>query len=116
MLRASAQTSGEAVDLQGIVADEAGAMGVPGDLALLAFAEASLGDDAQAIAAARQRVAQELGEPAMVDAAGIIANFQRMVRIADGTGIQLDARMDGLTADLRDELGINDYGQFSKSK
>ena len=46
----------------------------------------------------------------MVDAAGVIANFQRMVRIADGTGIPLtDNRLVALTVDLRDELGINDY-------
>ena len=45
----------------------------------------------------------------MVDAAGVIANFQRMVRIADGTGIPLDKRVVALTADLRDELGLNDY-------
>ena len=45
----------------------------------------------------------------MIDAAGVIANFQRMMRIADSPGIPLDARMDALTADLRSELGINRF-------
>ena len=37
------------------------------------------------------------------------ANFQRMVRIADGSGIPLDAPMAMITADIRDELGINEF-------
>ena len=108
-LRVSAQISGDDIDLEGIVGGEAVATGIPGGKALLAFAETGLGDDAGAITAARQRVWKELGERSMVDAAGIIANFQRMVRIADGTGIALDNRLVAVTADLRDELGINDY-------
>ena len=110
MLRVSAKTSGDDVDLAGIVADDEIATGIPGDRALLAFAEAGLGDDAEATAAARQRVVEELGEASMIDAACIIANFQRMVRIADGTGIALDAGVAALTADLREDLGINAYG------
>ena len=46
----------------------------------------------------------------MIDAAGIIANFQRMVRIADGTGIPLDEPVAMMTQDLRSDLGINKYG------
>ena len=111
MLRASAQTAGEDVDLAAIVEGGAMATSLRGDQALLAFAEAALGDDAEAIAKARQQVRSELGEAAMIDAAGVIANFQRMVRIADGTGIPLDARMDALSADLRVELGLRRYGE-----
>ena len=108
-LRVSAQISRENVDLEGIVAGQAVDTGIRGGKALLAFAETGLGDDAEAIAAARLRVREELGERAMVDAAGIIANFQRMVRIADGTGIALDDQLVAVTADLRDQLGINAY-------
>lgn len=108
-LRASARISRDNVDLEGIVGGEAVPTGIPGGGSLLGFAETSLGDDAEAIGDARQRVCGELGERSMVDAAGIIANFQRMVRIADGTGIPLDNRWVAATADLRDQLGINDY-------
>ncbi len=83
---------------------------LPGSDALLNFVEVSLGDDADAIAAARQAVVDALGEPAMVDAAGVIANFQRMVRIADSTGIPLDPPVAMMTQDIRTELGINNYG------
>ena len=111
MLRASAQTSGEDVHLAVVVDGGSVTTSVPGDQALLAFAEVALHDDAEAIAKARQQVRSDLGEAAMIEAAGVIANFQRMVRIADGTGIPLDAPMDALTADLRVELGINRYGE-----
>ena len=109
MLSLSAKTHGDDVDIKGVVAGEEIATGIPGDKALLAFAEVCLGDDAAAIAGARGQVTEQLGEAAMVDAACVIANFQRMVRIADGTGIPLDARMAAATAGLRKDLGINDY-------
>ena len=109
MLRASSQVAGKSVDLESVVAGSAVESGVPADKALLAYAEVALSDDADAISAARQRVADELGEAAIVDAAGVIANFQRMVRIADGTGIPLDGPMTMLTAGIREDLGINAY-------
>lgn len=109
MLRASARTDGEDLDLATIVEGGKVPTSARGDQALLAFAEAALGDDAEAIAKARQQVRSELGEAAMIDAAGVIANFQRVVRIADGTGIPLDAPMDALSADLRIELGLSRY-------
>jgi hypothetical protein len=57
----------------------------------------------------------ELGENAMVDAAGVIANFQRMVRIADGTGIPLDTPVAMMTSSIREDLGINEYGSASNT-
>ena len=75
----------------------------------MAFAEAALGDDSGLISATRNDVIKALGIDAMVDAACIIANFQRMVRITDGTGIPLDPPVAMITADLRDDLKLNDY-------
>lgn len=111
MLRVSDDVDEEStsVDLNALV-DSNEDSGVVGGSELIEFAEAALGDEATAIRHARARVSDALGEAAMVDAAGIIANFQRMVRIADGTGIPLDPAMAAMTADLRDQLGINQYG------
>ena len=109
MLSVSARTNGDDVNLNGIVEGAKIATGIPGDQALLEFAEVCLGDDTAAIGCARQQVIGELGEAAMVDAACIVANFQRMVRIADCTGIALDSEVAAITADLREDLGINDY-------
>ena len=114
MLRASGQTTGEDIDLQGIVEGDAVETGIPGSKALLTFAEAALGDDLQEIAAARNAVIEALSEAAMVDAAAVIAHFQRMVRIADGTGIQLDPQMAALTTDIREQLGIDSYASAAR--
>lgn len=110
MLRVSSEIEGEAVDLKGVVEGNRVETGVPAGAELLRFAETALGDDAEAIRAAREAVAGKLGEAAMVDSAGIIANFQRMVRIADGTGIPLDTPVAVLTDGIRNDLGINAYG------
>ena len=43
----------------------------------------------------------------MVDAAGVASNFERMVRIADATGIELGAALEGLTANVRTVLSLD---------
>ena len=46
----------------------------------------------------------------MVDAVGVASNFQRMVRIADSTGITL-GNFEAITEDIREDLGINAYAR-----
>ena len=46
----------------------------------------------------------------MIDAAGVASHFQRMVRIADATGITL-GDVEAVTADLRSELGIDAFAR-----
>ena len=119
MLRASTQVSGESVNLNGIVEGNEVQTGLRGGEALIRFAEASVGDSvddkADDIRVAREAVKDELGENSMVDAAGVIANFQRMVRIADGTGIPLDTPVAMMTSSIREDLGINEYGSASNT-
>ena len=119
MLRASTQVSGEAVNLNGIVDGNEVQTGLRGGKVLIRFAEASIGDsfddNADETRVAREAVKDELGENAMVDAAGVIANFQRMVRIADGTGIPLDTPVAMMTSSIREDLGINEYGSASNT-
>ena len=110
MLRVSTQVSGDDISLQGIVEGNDADTGIPAGDALIDFAEKAMTFDADAIARAREEVKARLGEPAMIDAAGVIANFQRMVRIADGTGIPLDTPVAVLTDGIREDLGINDFG------
>ena len=54
------------------------------------FAEAVARRDAQALAQSRRALLQAAGPAVLVDAAGVAANFQRMVRIADAIGIPVD--------------------------
>jgi len=76
---------------------------------LVAFAEAIVGDDEAALARARSEVLDKLGPEALVDAASVASNFERMVRIADSTGIPLDGPMEMMSEDLRGELGIDRF-------
>ncbi len=81
----------------------------------MTFAEAVVGGDELQVATARQVLLDAVGPEALVDAAAVAANFERMDRIADATGIPLDAPMDLLTADLRSELGIDSFASSVNS-
>ena len=110
MLRESVELAGESIDFQGLTDPSCGFIkGVPHSEALLRFADAWMGDDEAALATARAAVADALGPEALVDAAGVASNFQRMVRIADAIGIPADPALMAVSEDLRDQLGINDY-------
>ena len=91
MLRLSADVTESDVDLRMINGDESA---LPGDIvhgaALLGFAEAFVSREEKALTVARERLLAEAGPAVVVDTAGVAANFQRMVRIADATGIPLD--------------------------
>ena len=76
---------------------------------LAAFAEAMVGEDNAVLAQARQQVVDAVGPESMIDAAGVASNFERMVRIADSTGIALDERTATLSQEARAELGLNQF-------
>ena len=113
MLRASTKTAGTDVDVHAVMGGEFSAAGVThGDL-LVAFAEAAVaaGDEKDAeLTAAREKLLAVASPELVVDAAAVVGNFQRMVRIADGTGIPIDSRMNALTAGMREDLGIDQFG------
>lgn len=56
-----------------------------------------------------------MGPAAVVDAAAVAGNFERMVRIADGTGIPLDTPVKLVSADLREDLGLDRFGSASET-
>ena len=89
--------------------EAAATSGVEHGAVLIAFAEAMAGEDDAALARARQAVVEVLGAEAMVDAAGVASNFERMVRIADSTGIPLDERMEVLSKPVRDKLHLERF-------
>ncbi len=62
----------------------------------------------------RKRLIAELGPEGFVDAAAVLGNFERMNRIADATGIPLDGPVDFVTADLREDLGLNAFNQGAR--
>ncbi|MDH4364988.1 MAG: hypothetical protein OEY41_18190 [Acidimicrobiia bacterium] len=62
------------------------------------------------MATARERLLAVVGGSGLAEAAATVAAFNGLVRVADGTGIQLDAGVLHDSADFRAELGVDRYG------
>ena len=112
----SGEIDGARYDLRAVTdAAAAGASGVPHGRELLALAEAVVrGGDAE-LAAARARAIAALGPHGFVEAAAVASNFERMVRIADATGIPLDTPLDAISASMRTDLGIDAFASATNT-
>ena len=110
LLRASGEHSGEQYDLSAVLGNSGKDTGIPDADVLIRFAEAVVGHDADEIAAARQAVIDRMGDAALLDAAGIAANFNAIDRVADSSGIPLEDEKAAMTEDFREDLGINQFG------
>jgi hypothetical protein len=75
--------------------------GIPHAAVLVALAEAAAGTNDGTLAEARAAVLQELGGEPLIDAAAVVANFGRMVRVADATGTPLDLSLMLVSETLR---------------
>ena len=113
MLSLSMKVKERAVDLQLINGElcEAGGSVKFGN-ELMKFSEAIASRDATAVQASREHLTEIAGADVVIDAAAVAANFQRMVRIADSTGIPLDESNVAFTADIRSQL---DLGRFQSA-
>lgn len=110
LLRANSKLNDESPNLHAITKGTTVDSGVAHGELLSELVELSLDyrhDTAEGLAAVRHKIAAAMSPEALVDAVAVIGNFQRMVRIADGAGIPLDAPMVLISADLRAELGYN---------
>ena len=116
LLRASGKHAGEDYDLSAVLGQSGDESGIPNAAVLTAFAEAVIGDDADALATARQAVLDEMGGPALADAAGVAALFNAIDRVADSTGIPLEEDKAAMTEDFRAQLGINDFGKLDEDQ
>jgi hypothetical protein len=83
--------------------------------ALVEFADAVVSGDETALAAARERVLHEMDGDSLVDAASVASNFERMVRIADSTGIPVDGPVEVMSQDLRAELELERFGSSANT-
>lgn len=110
----SGEANGLTVDLQAAVdRDFVGDVGVPASSSLLAFTNAvELGGDIEGTRAALEA---EIGAEATMQAAATNAVFNGLVRVADGTGIQLDDGVFTVSAEARELLGINQYAGAANS-
>ena len=104
--------SGTTVDLAAVQGRGEGDGGVRHGARLLAFTEAVMGQAGARIDAERRALLAVLAPEAFVDACAVIAAFNVVDRIADATGIPLDAPLVMMSEEVRAEL---DLGRFASS-
>ena len=116
MLRVSAMTTETEVDLQGVNGDAASAaMGIEYGAELMSFAESLAQRDESGLARSRTALRQAAGDKVLVDAAGVAANFQRMVRIADSIGIPFDNMQSDFANSIQTELNLARFASAQHS-
>jgi len=116
MLRVSATATDSQIDLQMINGANSGS---PSDIEfgaeLMQFAESVACGDETRLSTARANLLTIAGAAVLVDAAGVAANFQRMVRIADAIGIPVDSTDNELMNGIREELGLYQFASAANS-
>ena len=116
MLRVSAMTTETEVDLQGVNGDAASAaLGIEYGAELMSFAESLAERDESGLARSRTALRQAAGDKVLVDAAGVVANFQRMVRIADSIGIPFDNMQSDFASSIQTELNLARFASAQHS-
>ena len=108
MLRASSKAiTGERIETVDVLGGRSG--DVPHGPQLVAFVDAVVGGDPAEANEARAALAADAGPGAVADAAAVLANFEMMTRLADGTGArQLPGRVASI-ADERARLGFDEF-------
>lgn len=106
MLRASAETTQTPFDARAITDPSVDPL-LPSGVGLIAFVDAIL--VREEASQERAAIVGELGPAGLVDAAGVVANFEMMNRVADGTGMPVGGGSLARTAEWRHELGLDRF-------
>ena len=110
LLRESGKKAGLELDLRVVLGDSEDADGGVEHGALLRrFAMAILGRSDEDLAAVREEASRTLGAARAAQAGRIVASFDGINRVADATGIRLDAQVATPNADLIEELELGSY-------
>jgi alkylhydroperoxidase family enzyme len=115
LLRASGVTRNRNYDLGAVTGVMAGDAGVLHGRLLVAFAEAVLSEDEAALSAVRGGLSAALGPQGLVDAAAVVGLFNAIDRVADATGIPLEAEKAEASADFRAVLGLDRFSVATRS-
>jgi alkylhydroperoxidase family enzyme len=115
LLRASGETAGSAVELAAVNGGLANDGGVAHGARLVAFTEAVMRGDDAAVARERAALRAVLTPEQLVDVAAVIGSFNVVDRVADATGIPLDAMLDAGSADLRAMLGLDRFASAANT-
>ena len=102
-------TQNRSYDLNAVTGAARDDGGVPHGRLLLAFAEAVLDEDEEALAGVRAALSEAIGSAGLADAAGVVGLFNAIDRVADATGIPLEAEKAEASADFRGALGVDRF-------
>jgi len=102
-------TQNRSYDLNAVTGVARDDSGVPDGRLLISFAEAVLGEDEEALAGARAALSKAIGPAGLADAAGVVGLFNAIDRVADATGIPLEAEKAEASADFRAALGVDRF-------
>src|SRR5262245_53508900 len=106
---------GAQVDLSAVNAPTGDDGGVAHGARLLAFTDAVMGADEAALARARGALRAVVSDEAFVDTCAVIGAFNVVDRIADATGIPLDAGMAAMSGDVRKQLDLARFASSANS-
>jgi len=109
LLRASGVIHDRSYDLNAVTGGTQDAGGVPHSGLLIRFAEAVLGEDEEELARARDALSEAISPASLADAAGVVGLFNAIDRVADATGIPLEAEKLEASADFRAALDIDRF-------
>jgi len=88
---------------------------VPQGRALIAFADAVLGEDEPVLTRARAALHAALGSAGLSDAAAVVGLFNAIDRVADATGIPLEPEKAAASADFRTALGLDRFAVANRA-
>jgi hypothetical protein len=115
LLRASGVTHNRIYDLNAVTGAALGDAGVPHGRLLVEFAEAVLGEGEDVLTRARAALIAAIGPAGLADAAGVVGLFNAIDRVADATGIPLEAEKLEASADFRAALGVDRFDVASRA-
>lgn len=108
MLRASAAVTTTPLDPRSITDRSIDPL-LPHGSGLLDYVDAVLIGDTHARSATRASILNALGPTGLVDAAGVVANFEMMNRIADATGMPVGKGTRKRSREWRELIGIDRF-------
>ena len=114
LLRASSERDEKDYNLSAVTSNS-GDAGVAEGQWLRRLTEAAIGGERNTLAAIVAQASSAIGEQQTVDVLTVAAAFNGITRVADATGIPLDANTEATTSNIREAAGINAFAYSAKS-
>ena len=114
-LSLSGEVTGDEYELEAAIGGNKQDVVLPHAVLFDEFVDAVCTRDEARASEARQKLADTLGEAALVDTAAVTAAFNGYPRAADTTGIPLEDYKDEATAEMRVKLGLDELNLSTSS-